>query len=189
MLFRSHVLTKLRDPGVTSAEEIVRVIESGEIGDQYGSFRGCMDGSWLSSSPEPMTWQRSGDFARVLRERGVRSIILGDLSEEWYLYSIAHTVNSMHDIADNLERYYQKDFVTKAMAVYPTLPDGSSNEEFQKLFGQILSDAQVHLPVRLLARDLADAGFPVLRYQIRWTPEQVRPLGSSSPLYPISFVT
>ena len=50
-------------------------------------------------------------------------------------------------------------------------------EELQKLLEELLSEGQVHLPVRLFARDMANAGFPVLRYEIRWTPEQVRPYG------------
>lgn len=32
-----------------------------------------------------MTWQRSGNLARSPREKGVTSIVIGDLSEEWYL--------------------------------------------------------------------------------------------------------
>ena len=52
-------------------------------------------------------------------------------------------------------------------------------EELERLYGRILSEGQVHLPVRLFARDMVNAGFPVVRYEIRWTPEQVRPLGTS----------
>ena len=40
-----------------------------------------------------------------------------------------------------------------------------------------ISDGQVRLPIRLLARDLHASEFPVLRYEIRWTPEQGRPKG------------
>jgi len=45
-----------------------------------------------------------------------------------------------------------------------------------RFFGRIASDMQVHVPVRMFARDLIKSGFPVLRYSIRWTPEQVREL-------------
>ena len=40
--------------------------------------------------------------------------------------------------------------------------------------------------MRLLARDLLKAGFPVLRYEIRWTPEQVRPFGENRNPFPLS---
>jgi hypothetical protein len=39
------------------------------------------------------------------------------------------------------------------------------------LIAQILADGQVHLPVRLLAKDLASHGFPVVRYAIEMVPK------------------
>jgi hypothetical protein len=127
-----------------------------------------------------MTWQRSGGFAKGLWDKGVRSIIVGDLTEEWYLYSIAHSLGSPRDIAANLSRYYPGDMVQRMVSMYKTLPDDAGTPEVERLFGEILSDGQVHLPVRLLARDLHKAGFPVLRYEIRWTPEQTRSKGKST---------
>ncbi|PBK65048.1 hypothetical protein ARMSODRAFT_892310, partial [Armillaria solidipes] len=60
------------------------------------------------------------------------------------------------------------------MGQYETLRDNATPEECAKMFGRMTSDYQVHLLVRILARDLHDAGFHVLRYEIRWTPEQNR---------------
>lgn len=177
-------LTKLRDPRIVSAESIADAITTDKPGPQNGTFRGCVEPSWLPGVTDVMEWQRNGGFARALREKGVRSIVVGDLTEEWYLYSIAHPVKSMKDIELNLKRYYQDEFIAKTLAMYPRVPDGSDEEAFRKLFGQILSEGQVHLPVRLLARDLVNAGFPVLRYEIRWTPEQLRPFGKRHPLRP-----
>ncbi|KAK7008413.1 hypothetical protein R3P38DRAFT_3324572 [Favolaschia claudopus] len=121
-----------------------------------------------------MEWQRSGGFASALREKGVKSIITGDLKEKWYLYSITHPIDSPKDIALNLERYYPQDMVTATTSHYASLPDTATREESIKLFGDIFSDFQVHLPIRIFACDLHDAGFPVLRYEIRWVPEQLR---------------
>jgi carboxylesterase type B len=167
----------LRDPAKVPHTKITQVIETDAIGVQYGTFRGCLDGKWLPSFPDPMIWQRSGGFARGLRDKGIRSIVVGDLTEEWYLYSIAHPITSSGDIAQNLNRYYPADTVERMINMYKTLPDNATAPEVKRLFGEILSDGQVHLPVRLLARDLHNAGFPVLRYEIRWTPEQMRPEG------------
>ncbi|KAJ7806788.1 Alpha/Beta hydrolase protein [Mycena olivaceomarginata] len=158
------------------ASEITRVIETDALGTEYGTFRGCLDGKWLPTSPKPMAWQRSG-FAQSLRDKGITSILVGDLTDEWYLYSIAHPINSPSDIVPNLERYYPSDVVVKLMQQYDTLPENSTSEAAQKLFGEILSDSQVHLPVRILVRDLHDAGFPILRYEIRWAPQKMRPEG------------
>jgi hypothetical protein len=155
----------------------VHAVETEQAGPENSTFRGCIEGSWLPGTPDIMEWQRSGGFAKALREKGVRSIVVGDLTEEWYLYSIAHPVKSMKDIELNLKRYYQDEFIKKTLEMYPTIPEGADEDEFKKLLGQVLSDGQVHLPVRLLARDLIESGFPTLRYEIRWTPEQLRPFG------------
>ncbi|GBE88869.1 hypothetical protein SCP_1402770 [Sparassis crispa] len=171
------LLATLRDPEQVPWSVITHAIETDAVGIEHGTFRGCMDDVWMSSAPEPMEWQRSGGFARALQARGVRCIVVGDLTEEWYLYSIAHPVTSMRDVELNMERYYQIDVVKKMMTKYREVPAGSSEEEFKRLFGEMLSEGQVHLPVRLLARDLMAAGFPVIRYEIGWTPEQVRPFG------------
>ncbi|KAJ7626324.1 Alpha/Beta hydrolase protein [Mycena polygramma] len=170
----SDALDRLRK---LPASEITRVIETEALGTEYGTFRGCMDGEWLPASPNPMAWQRTGGFARGLLEKGVKSILVGDLTEEWYLYSIAHPIDSPKDIAPNLERYYTAEMVAALSSHYRSLPADATSEAFQKLFGEILSDSQVHLPVRILVRDLHEAGFPVLRYEIRWTPEQLRSEG------------
>lgn len=124
-----------------------------------------------------MIWQRSGDFARALKAKGVRSIVVGDLTEEWYLYSIAHPVRTVRDVRHNADRYYPAEVVERLLGMYRALPDDAPEDEVKRLFGELMSDGQVHLPVRLLARDLMAAGFPVVRYEIRWTPEQLRPFG------------
>jgi hypothetical protein len=160
----------------TSWRSIIELIDNEKLGS-YGTFRGCLDGTWLSNVPDPMAWQRTGGLARGLLERGVRNVILGDLSEEWYLYSIAHSIEHIQDIQWNLERYYPSDIVQGMIELYGTPPDNAKVEELEKLFGVILSTAQVHLPVRLLHQDLLQAGYPTFRYTIKWTPEQGRPDG------------
>ena len=166
-------LSILQDPSKTSWQSITELIDSQSLG-AHGTFRGCLDSSWLSNSPDPMTWQRTGGLARGLLEHGVRNVILGDLSEEWYLYSIAHPIKQKQDIQLNLERYFPSDIVQGMIKIYE---NDAEAEEFEKLFGIILSAGQVHLPVRLLHRDLLQEEFPTFRYMIKWTPEQLRPKG------------
>ncbi|KZT66245.1 carboxylesterase [Daedalea quercina L-15889] len=172
-----HVLAQLRDASTLPWNKLTHVIETDKIGTEFGSFRGTLDGTWLATSPDPMTWQRSGGFARALRAKGVRSIVVGDLTEEWYLYSIAHPVGTAEDVVHNVRRYYPIDVVDKMLKCYPPIPEGATQKQLERRMGEILADGQVHFPVRLLARDLLNAGFPVLRYEIRWTPEQIRPFG------------
>ncbi|KIM90266.1 hypothetical protein PILCRDRAFT_177691 [Piloderma croceum F 1598] len=151
----SDILLTLRDPEKIPYSIITHVIETGAIGVEYGTFRGCLDGTWLSSSPDPMTWQRSGGFAKALWDKGVRSVIVGDLTEEWYLYSIAHPLTSPKDIVPNLGKYYPDDVVQRMMRMYKTLSGDATVPEIERFFGEMLSDG----------------------YEIRWTPEQMRPKG------------
>ncbi|KAL5521522.1 hypothetical protein ACEPAF_2270 [Sanghuangporus sanghuang] len=163
----------LKDPVRTPWQAITSAIDDEKLGN-LGTFRGCLDGSWLSDDPEPMTWQRSGGFSQGLRRAGVQSIVVGDLKEEWFLYAIAHPIQTPQDVRNNLLRYYPEKLTNALLAQYPPLSSDAQQEECFERFGRVLSDGQVHLPVRLLARDLIASGFPVLRYEIRWTPEQVR---------------
>src|ERR1700729_2882295 len=129
----SDTLSTLRDPTKIPYSDIIHVIETDALGVEYGTFRGCIDGTWLSSSPDPMTWQRSGGFAQGLRDKGVRSVRVGDLTGEWYLYSIAHPLGSPRDIAPNLERYYPADVLQRMMRMYKMLPEDAGVSEVERL--------------------------------------------------------
>ncbi|EPQ55190.1 carboxylesterase [Gloeophyllum trabeum ATCC 11539] len=171
----------LRDPCKIPADRLTKIIESEQLG-VYGTFRGTLEPGWFlypdgSTKVDVMEWQRSGGLAKGLLEHGVKSVVVGELTEEWYLYSIAHPVEKVGDIEFNLDRYYEKKDVEKMLSCYRHLPDDASHDDIQRLFGEILSDGQVYIPVRLLARDLLQHGYPALRYIIQWTPEQMRPLG------------
>lgn len=168
------VLEELRDPSKVPWQSITKVIEEEKLGP-HGTFRGCLSDDWVQTSPGSMERQRNGSFAQDLKKHGVKYIVMGDVSEEWYLYSIAHPIETVEDFVPNLERYFSPDFVAKLMQL------DREGDDIQRRFGELLSLAQVYLPVYILARDLSASGFPVLRYQIRWTPEQTRPLGECFP--------
>ncbi|KAF8514970.1 carboxylesterase [Gautieria morchelliformis] len=165
-------LSTLKDPTLVPWERICKSIETLVA---YGTFRGTSDGNFLPDGE--MEWQSSGGFAKVLEEKGVLSIVVGDLTEEWYVYSLSDPIEGPADMEENLRRYYTDDIVTRMLNFYEKLPINAGKDEYVRLYGQILSDGQVHLPVRLLHRDLHKHGFPVLRYEIRWTPPQVRRKG------------
>ncbi|KAJ3545625.1 hypothetical protein NMY22_g2360 [Coprinellus aureogranulatus] len=164
------VVQTLKDPAKVPWNAITKVIEEEKLGP-YGTFRGCLSSDWIKVSPGPMERQRDGSFAAALKEHGVKFVVVGEVIDEWYLYSIAHPISSTDDFVPNLERYFSPQFVAEVMQF------DREGEDVERRFGELLSLLQVHLPVRILARDLVAGGFPVLRYQIRWTPEQGRPLG------------
>ena len=174
------VLEDLRNPDKVPTSAIVHAIDTDALGVEFGTFRGAWEPSWLGSS-DAMEWQRTGGLARGLTAHGVRSVVVGDLTEEWYLYSISHPIQTIDDVEKNLLRYYRADVVTKMMEVCLAggkAPAEMTQEELVRLLGDMLSEGQVYLPVRLFARDMIQAGFPLVRYVIRWTPEQVRPFGT-----------
>ena len=173
------ILSTLKDSTKVQWSNITRVIEEEKLG-RHGTFRGCLSDDWIVTSPGLMKRQQDGSFAKSLRDHGVRYIALGEVSEEWYLYSIAHTIKSPLDFAPNLERYFSPELVGKLLAEYPALPPTAAEDEVIKRFGDLLSCVQVYLPLRVLAQDLRNAAFPFLRYEIHWTPEQDRPLGECS---------
>ncbi|KAK0241150.1 carboxylesterase [Armillaria nabsnona] len=166
-----NILRTLRDPSKVSTEQICHVIETDAVGPEFGTFRGCVDNDWMLSTPDMMEWQRSGAFATALKEKGVRCIVIGETREEWYLYSIAHPVGTLDDVQKNLERYYDTTMVEDILHMYPP---PQKEEDVQRFYGDVFSDWQVYLPVRILARDLLNSGYPVLRYQILWVPEQCK---------------
>lgn len=166
-------LSDLRDPTKFPAETFMNALLDGAVRAPYDTFRDTIDGVWVSPPPEMMEWQRSGNFARALKAKGVQYIIMGNLTEEWYVYGIIHPVSNMADITLNMERYYSAEVTAALLKCYPPLPDNATKDEITKYMGTALSDAQVYVPLRILARDLANAGFPMLRYEIGWVPEQL----------------
>ena len=173
------ILSTLKDPVKVPWETITKIIETEELGP-YGTFRGCLADDWVTV--EHMAWQRSGELGRELLAHGVKCVVIGDLTEEWYLYSIAHPIKGPQDILPNLERYFPTDVARNLIKEFQPRAPLADLEEAVKLFGEILSCGQVHLPVRMFAKDMAASGFPVLRYEIRWTPEQSRTAGESPSL-------
>lgn len=174
------ILDILRDPTKVPAETLMHVIGTCKPGTEHSAYRSCLDGAWMSNDPDPMTWQRTGDLARKLLDKGVKAIAIGDLPDEWYIYAIGHEVNGLQDVMPNLLRWYPRTVAEKLMSLHKSLPDSATADEARKLTGKILSDGQVHVPVRIFARDFQQAGFPIFRYEIHWTPEQVRPNGEKT---------
>ncbi|KAL0062266.1 hypothetical protein AAF712_010835 [Marasmius tenuissimus] len=131
---------------------------SGNLVDSEGSIEGI--------GREALRSHRDGQNLAFSMEPSVER----DLTEEWYLYSIAHEpIKSREDVRLNLLRYYRGNEVERMMAGREPVKG-----DWVRLFGEILSDWQVHVPVRMFARDMAKAGFPVVRYRIKWTPEKAR---------------
>ncbi|KAF8335098.1 hypothetical protein F5887DRAFT_989925 [Amanita rubescens] len=107
--------------------------------------------------------------------------MVGELKDEWYIYSVSHPISSPQDVKRHLTKHFPERIVNRLMLCFREISNDEDPEVAQRLFGQALSCALVHLPIRILQRDLLAAGFPVIRYLIEWTPEQLRHIGCVTP--------
>ena len=175
------ILDILRDPVNVRWTEIMKVIETEALGIKHGIFRACLSPDWIQTKPGPMERQRNGEFPRGLRERGVQSIVVGEVSDEWYNYSFSHPIYSPFDVEEILSRYFPDRIAYNIVKCIGRVSEAKNSEEETMLLGSRLAAALVHLPIRLLHKDLLAAGFPVMRYRIEWIPEQLRPTSMSDP--------
>jgi hypothetical protein len=70
------------------------------------------------------------------------------------------------DIKPHLDRFYPSAVSDQLLAARPQLGSDASSVECDDHLGRMLADLQVHLPIRILAADLAAHGFPSVRYAI-----------------------
>jgi hypothetical protein len=167
------ILDILRDPVKVPWTEITKVVETEALGIKHGIFPACLSADWIQTEPGPMERQRNGEFARGLRERGIQSIVVGEVSDEWYNYSFSHPIHySPFEIGEILERYFP---VRVANNIIKYFGEAKKRIDGTMLLSKFLAAGIVHLPIRLLHKDLLAAGFPVMRYRIEWIPEQLRP--------------
>lgn len=82
-----------------------------------------------------------------------------------------HPATSVDELPANLGRYYPSSDARKLLATYPQLPSNATGTQIDTLFGRILSDGQVYIPVRQLARDLLAQNYPCVRFEISYLVE------------------
>lgn len=162
------VLADLRDTAKYPTSALVRAVE--RMGT-LGTFRGVVgeDGDgWVRANQ--MAYQRSGGLGRDLAAAGVKCVIVGDVRDEDHFYTAVHDVTAPDTLLPNVARYYPLPLARALLESYPPLHAGATPAECQARLGRVLADGQVHLPVRLLAADLAPY-LPVVRYTIEMAPK------------------
>ena len=118
----------LCDPQKYPAETIMNALLAGKVPAPYDTFRDTIDGVWVRSAPDMMEWQRSGNFARALKAKGVQYVIMGNLTQEWYVYGIVHPVKNMQEITLNMQRYYSTEVTDLLLKSYPPLPANATQD-------------------------------------------------------------
>ncbi|KLT38952.1 alpha/beta-hydrolase [Cutaneotrichosporon oleaginosum] len=155
----TRAVDALRDRARFPSAALIAAVEGMGVNS---TFRGVAD---ALHGRDQMAFQASGALARGLAAAGVRAVVLGDVRDEAFFYAQCHPCATPADLLPNVARYYPLPTAAALLAAYPSLDD-TSEAACQARLGRVLADGQVHLPVRLLARDLAAAGLPVVRYTI-----------------------
>ena len=159
-------LETIRDPVKVPSDRLVKAVF--DMGTQ-STFRAVV-GSDGWCRPDQMAYQHSGQFARDLKAAGVKCIIMGDVLEEWGWYSGQHVCREPKDILPNAARWYPIDVAQAIVDSFQPLSSDPTPEECDKRLADVLAAGQVHLPIRILARDLINASFPVVRYTFEKAP-------------------
>ncbi|OXC65569.1 hypothetical protein AYX13_05414 [Cryptococcus neoformans] len=161
-----NVLEELRDTSKFSTDKIIAAVQ--DMGELC-TFRGIVgDDGWVRA--DEMEFQKNGGLAKGLREAGVQCIVVGDVRDEDFFYRGVHPCKKYDDLVPNIARYYPYDQSQQFLASYHPIPKDPSPTELDDRLGRVLADGQVHLPVRLLAKDLATYSFPAVRYAIESVP-------------------
>ncbi|KAK4689641.1 hypothetical protein P7C73_g460, partial [Tremellales sp. Uapishka_1] len=163
------ILEQLRDTTKFPTQAVISAVQS--MGNLC-TFRGVIGTDGWNRADE-MEYQQSGRMAADLKSAGVRCVIMGDVRDEDFFYSYVHPCQGPSDILPNLERYYPAEQSKRLLAAYPALAVDASPAECDRLQGRILADGQVHLPARLLAKDLVAGGMPVVRYAVEFVAEKL----------------
>lgn len=121
----------------------------------------------------------SGIFAAKIQEvKGPDfRIVIGEASNEAYLYSVLDTPKNEDELIIQLENYYPKKVVVPLRNLYgeeSASTTSHSAEYYETYFGRIVSDGQVYASSRGYIKNLVDNGFPKLnlfRYRVAYRPK------------------
>ncbi|WRT68773.1 uncharacterized protein IL334_005753 [Kwoniella shivajii] len=157
-----NILERLRDTDEFPTKKIITAVQNmGEL----CTFRGVIgDDGWVSA--DQVNFQRNGGLAKGLNDAGVKCVIVGDVRDEDFFYKGVHHCETREELVPNIARYYPYEQSERFLAAYGDVAEDSTPEELDTLLGRILADGQVHLPIRLLASELAKYDFPVVRYAV-----------------------
>ncbi|KAF4816365.1 putative esterase/lipase [Colletotrichum siamense] len=133
------------------------------------TFRPVTDDIFVHSGM--IEYLQSKEFADEFKSRGYK-ILIGEVRNEETLYSSynAPTEPTLDALRLQVSNYYAPDVTDRAIQQYK-LPESDKLEDWQKTFGNIVSDGQVRAPSRALAKALVDNGVnlqDVWRYHIAY---------------------
>ncbi|KAL4877383.1 Alpha/Beta hydrolase protein [Aspergillus karnatakaensis] len=155
-------LSRLRQK---TAQELVQAIPK----LKNHTFRPVTDDIFIHSGM--VEYLKSKTFADEFKARKAR-LLIGEVLNEETLYSTYNspTEPTLESLRTQVSNYYAPEVTDRALKRYK-LPESDCLEEWQKLFGQIISDGQVRAPSRALVNNLVANGVDlrdIWRYQIAY---------------------
>lgn len=126
------------------------------------TFRAVTDGEFVSK--HLLRDIITGEFGRRFKASN-RTLLIGEVNNEPLLYSTTNPPKSAEHLDEELHNYYPEHVVKALRDLYPR------DEQFQVLFGRIVSDMQVYSSSRVLVESMFRGGATtddVLRYRVEY---------------------
>ncbi|KAK0120313.1 hypothetical protein ONS95_011719 [Cadophora gregata] len=132
------------------------------------TFRPITDEDFILSGM--IEYQRSGEFAKEFKKRGMK-LLIGEMLNEESLYSVYNPPEPNEEsLRLQITNYYGPTTADRVLPWYK-VPTSNDKREWLALYGSIISDGQVRAPSRFLVNSLIKHGVDVKdiwRYQIAY---------------------
>ncbi|KAL2852397.1 Alpha/Beta hydrolase protein [Aspergillus pseudoustus] len=146
---------------------------------KHHTFRPVTDGIFIH--PKIFDYHRDGSFAREFKRRGLR-ILIGEVLNEETLYAVTNGPEaSRESLETQVSNYYSPSTTSRLLQHYP-LPISDKKQDWEAVFGRIISDGQVRAPSRFLVHNLLENGVDVkdvwryiVAYRLSFITDKVAP--------------
>ncbi|KAL3446697.1 Alpha/Beta hydrolase protein [Aspergillus insuetus] len=146
---------------------------------KHHTFRPVTDGIFIH--PKIFDYYRDGSFAREFQRRGLR-ILIGEVMNEETLYAVTNGPEASRvSLETQISNYYSPSTTSRLLQHYP-LPNSDQKNDWEAVFGQIISDGQVRAPSRFLANNILENGVSIrdvwryiIAYRLSFITENVAP--------------
>ncbi|KAG4433085.1 hypothetical protein IFR05_011425 [Cadophora sp. M221] len=132
------------------------------------TFRPITDEDFIFSGM--VEYQRSGEFAKEFKKRGLK-LLIGEMLNEESLYSVYNPPEPNEEsLRLQIANYYGPTTADRVLPWYK-VPKSTDEKEWRALYGRIISDGQVRAPSRFLVNSLIEHGVDIKdiwRYQIAY---------------------
>ncbi|KAH8429220.1 uncharacterized protein LDX57_006887 [Aspergillus melleus] len=146
---------------------------------KHHTFRPVTDGVFIH--PNIFNYYRDGSFAREFKRRGLR-IFIGEVLNEETLYAVTNGPEASRESLElQVSNYYSPSTTSRLLQHY-SLPTSTEKNDWEAVFGRIVSDGQVRAPSRFLVDNLLSNGVDIrdvwrylIAYRLSFITPQVAP--------------